>query len=507
MFRLKGRLRELVTGTVLKEGGEVPKKELLLYGLGIAGQNIACGLSSWILFYSNTVLGVSIGLIGTIMTITRIWDAVNDPLMGSIIDRHRFKNGEKLRPFLRYAAVVSGVALSAMFFFAYFLRNTYWLFGIVIFFCYLVYDMAFTVQDLSMWGMTSVMTSKSEERSKLAQWGRIFAMLGGLLPGLISPSMTLASAIGLEWKYLFLILAVLFGLGGMTFSTLSHRAQERIRTPKPDKGEVKLKDNLNLLFKNRIVMLILLGSVLSGLSMGVGSIYFFIFKMGLDFKILGMQMSATSFTFIYDLVAGLPGALSMLFAGKIKKLFGSWKNVMVFAGVVIIVARVTSYFIGWEGDKILIVMLIMSLSSILNGLNGIAVTSLLGDSLDYMEWKTGMRGEGITFAAQIFSSKIGGAINTGVFTIMMLLLKFDTTHFEDYKNGKIAELAGAANFANVAWELFMLGPIVGTLLNMVPLLFINYTEKQREEIEKELKIRRAAAENAPLTQAQSEIYD
>lgn len=497
MSKLVSKIKSLFEGTVEKEGGQVPRKELFRYGLGIAGQNISCGISTWILFYSNTVLGVSIGVIGTIMTITRIWDAVNDPLMGSLIDRHRFKNGEKLRPFLKYAAIVAGLALASMFFMAYFLRNNAMLFGICIFSAYLIYDMSFTVQDLSMWGMTSIMTPISNERSKLAQLGRIFATIGSLLPGLIQPLMSVASAINLEWKYLFLIIAVIFGLGGMLLSTLSHTAKERVRTPKPNKGEVKLKDNLNLLFKNKMVMLIMIGSIMSGLSMGVGTIYFFIFKIGMKFTFpWGGQIDSVTMVFIYDLLVGLPATLAMLFAGRIKKFFGSWKNVMVFACILPIFMRVICYFIGWEGGNIFLVLPLMALAGIPAGLNGIAMTSLLGDSLDYMELKTGMRGEGITFAAQIFSNKIGGAVNTGVFTLIMLFLKFDTTHFEDYKNGIVSELAGAANFSNVAWELFMLGPIVGLLFNLIPLLCIKYSEHQRNEIEHKVRAMRASREAA-----------
>ena len=126
------------------------------------------------------------------------------------------------------------------------------LFSISILVSYFIYDMSFTVQDLSMWGMTSIMTPVSTERSKLAQLGRIFATVGGLLPGLIQPLMSVASAINFEWKYLFLIIAVVMGFGGCFFR-LSHSAKERVRTPKPDKNEVKLKDNLNLLFKNKMV--------------------------------------------------------------------------------------------------------------------------------------------------------------------------------------------------------------------------------------------------------------
>ena len=121
------------------------------------------------------------------------------------------------------------------------------------------------------------------------------------------------------------------------------------------------------------------------------------------------------------------------------------------------------------------------------GMTGIAMTALFGDSIDYMEWKTGRRAEAITFAAQTFCSKIVGAINTGVSTVLFMLLDYSA---QDYDMG----LPLSPLFDKWVWPLFILGPIVGSLLNLIPLLFIHYPQKLKEQVEADLQQRRAEAE-------------
>lgn len=96
------KLKSFLDKPIMKDGGCVPRREGIWYGLGVAGQNISCGMVGWFYFFCTDVAYYNLGIIASVLTIARIWDAVNDPLMGVLIDRHRFKNGEKLRPWSRY---------------------------------------------------------------------------------------------------------------------------------------------------------------------------------------------------------------------------------------------------------------------------------------------------------------------------------------------------------------------------------------------------------------------
>lgn len=487
MKRKNSKLRSFFDKPILPNNGIVPRREGLWYGIGVAGQNISCGIvGSWFYYFCTDVAFYNVGIIGLVLTIARIWDAVNDPLMGVLIDRHRFKNGEKLRPWLRIAPIVAGSMAMFMFIKPPFADKNLTFQAIFILIIYLVYDMSFTVQDVSMWGMTAVMSPHSEERGRLAQWGRIGATVGMWIPGLVPVLISLSDKIGMSQQILFAILGVVGGFGGMLLSMTSSFGKERVKSD-PQKDDVSIWENLGDLFKNKIVMLILIGSILSGLSLGIPQIYFFKYKV--EFSLFGMTIDGVTASFLFGLFSGLPGTLAMLIAPQFAKKVGGMKNILIISCGAAIVMRVLCYLVGYEGYRIIIVMLLMAVASIPAGLTGIAMTSLFGDSIDYMEWKTGRRPEAITFAAQTFCSKIAGAINTGVVSIIFIVLKYSAESYE-------AGLPLSPEFDKWAWPLFILGPIVGSVLNLIPLLFINYPESMKKQVEADLKVRRESSGEA-----------
>lgn len=477
-----GKLQTFLNRSIEPKNGVVSRKEGLWFAAGVAGQNISCGLvSGWFYYFCTDVAYYDMRVIAFVLTFTRIWDAVNDPLMGMLIDRHRFKNGEKLRPWLRLMPFAVGICSVLMFIKPAFLEDSVFWQGAFMLLIYLIYDMVFTVQDVSMWGMTAVMSPDSDERGRLSQWGRIGATVGSWLPGLISVFLSLGNQLGISERVIFAVLGVVFGFGGMMLSTLCAHTKERVRSV-PERGAIGLRDNLSDLFKNRTVMMVLLGSILSGLSLGVPAVYFFKYKVTLE--IFGFTLDGMTVSFIFGLLSGLPGTLAMLVAPQIAKRVGGMKNVLILSCLAAIVFRIISYFVGYTGYRILIVMLLMAVASIPAGITGIAMTSLFGDSIDYMEWKTGRRAEAITFAAQTFASKIVGAINTGVLTGILMLLDYSA---ESYNAG----LPLSPAFDKWVWPLFILGPIVGSVLNVIPLLFIRYPDSLKKQVEADLKVRRA----------------
>lgn len=488
----KQNLQSFMNQPILKSRGVVPRKEGFWYAFGIAGQNVSCGLVGWFYYFCTDVAYYNMAVIGIVLSSARIWDAVNDPLMGVLIDRFRFKNGEKLRPWLRIAPIVAGFTAMLMFIKPGFTDQSRFWQGAFIMIIYLIYDMSFTVQDISMWGMTAVMSPVSEERGRLAQWGRIGASAGSWLPGLISVFISLSEKTGLSEKTLFVILGVVMGLGGMLVSMLSSLSKERLISVPSEEG-VSLKDNLGDLFQNRTVMMVLLGSILSGLALTIPQVYFFKYKV--DMTLFGMHIDGMMANFLYGIVSGLPGTLAMLIAPWLAKKCGGMKNILILSCVSAIVMRFVCFATGYEGNKMIIVTLLMAVASIPAGVTGIAMTALFGDSIDYMEWKTGRRAEAITFAAQTFASKIVGAINTGISTGLLVWLQYSAADFE-------AGLPLSPLFDKWIWPLFILGPVVGSVLNLIPLLFIKYPNSLKMRVEKELRERRQK-ETAPAQSSES----
>lgn len=465
------------------KGREVGNKELLQYAIGIMGQNMSYGLiANWFFYYCTDVARFDIMAVGVVIGAARIWDAINDPLVGIFIDRHTFKNGEKMRPYLKWTPIPIGILAMFMFIDVGLESGLMLVFVTVIYF---FWDTLYSFQDISQWGMTAMMTTSTDERGRISQTARIGGMMGGWLPGLIPLMISNVDKLGLTESQLFCIFGVVFGFGGMAFSLFNYNAKERAPV-------VKIKGSLindyKLLFKNKLAMLLVLGNILSSLTLTVDGIYFFKYMVRLN--LFGYNVDGITVSFVFGLVVGIPGTIGIFFANKLSHKVGGMKNILLISVLLDIGCRVAAFSVGFEGYRILIAGLFMMLAGIPNQMRGVACTTLWGDSIDYMEWKTGQRNEGVVFAMQNFVSKITKGISTFLMSVALTLIAFNAAKYDS------GEPQGVL-FNKYIWALYMLGPALGSLLYTIPLLFIKYNLKERRQIEHELKARRAAKSDAP----------
>lgn len=487
---------------------QVPNKELVRYATGIAGQNMTYGtISNWVKYFLMTALGIDPGIVGLCLMIPKIWDAINDPIIGAIVDKHEFKNGEKLRPLLKIMPLPIGLVGIIMFidFKSVPLTLAISVIG------FLVYEMLYTFHDVAEWGMTALITSDPKERDRVSQVARIGAMAGGLLPGLIPIILDLTNgsldpnnyqAPLIEEKYMLLVIAVLFSFGGMSLSLFAYSAKERVKTKKVEGTALT---SVKLILKNKIVLLIICGKVLGSLTLHMDGALFFKYMFQTiyigSFRLEGMTVSL-----VYGIIVGLPATLMMFVATKIARALGGFKNVLILQMVMNVTIRLCAYFygkfVGYQGINILVIAGIMSVAGLPSSLNGIAITALWGDSIDYIEWKTGQRNEATVFAMQNMAAKITGAISTGITGLTYKLLAYDANTFEG-RNGipMISE-----TFRSWSWEVFILAPAFGSLLYLIPLLFVRIDKNTRERITKDLAERRAQKQTVEGGGALGEIY-
>jgi len=228
-------------------------------------------------------------------------------------------------------------------------------------------------------------------------------------------------------------------------------------------------------------MLVLLGNILNGLSLTVPGAYFF--EHSVKATLFGKEIGGLTVMTIMTGIAYMFSGLGMFLVTTLSKKVGGMRNVLIWANVISVVTRVVAFLIGFEGNRIWIVTILFALGSIPGQMFGIARTALWGDSIDYMEWKTGKRAEAITFAAQTFCDKISTALNTVIAGFLLTWLEYDAE----------AIAAGAsvsAKFQQWIWPLFMLGPAIGAALYIIPLLFIKYPQSLKEQVTKDLHDRR-----------------
>ncbi len=473
----------------------ISKKERFNFMTGLAGQNIVyCFIgASFFQYFLTDIAAFPAKVVTVLLILMKLWDGINDPIIGSIVDRHRFKNGEKLRPLLKYTPLPVGISTVLIFVVFSTNDNLLWLRVGYFVIMYLCWDIAYTIQDVAIWGTTAVITPNSHERDKFVQMARtIGSIFYGVFSAVIPMVMEIvAKQSGNSLALMTVLFAAIFGLGGALVSAKCYNAQERVRLVEPDQQQTSIIECFKLLFQNKMLMLITLSNLFGSLAFGNSLVtYFFKYKMP-EISVAGIVLGPLTLTTIYGAVTYAPSFLGMIFADKLKIKFGGYKNLLIFIQICTIVGKVLAWAIGFQGNRILIGMLIMAICSIPSGAAGIAQTSLFCDSVDYMEWKTGKRTEGVTFAMQTFFTKVSSGVTGALATLSLSILGYVAV-----KDVEGAVYLGTQTnaFEKWIWPLTMLTPAIAAVLYIIPLLLIKYTPEQKAQVEKELAERRAMAD-------------
>lgn len=484
-----------MTGT--EEKKYIPKKEVGSFIWGLCGQNMVYSLigASFFTYFMTDIAMFPAAIVSVLLIVMKVWDGVNDPIVGSFIDRHTFKNGEKLRPFLKYTPLPVGIFTVLMFLVFSTAEDLLWLRVAYFVIVYICWDLAYTVQDVSIWGITAMVSPNSNERDKFVQWARTIGscVYGALSVGIPMVLEMIANAKGVSMALVTAVFAVIFGLGGAMISYRCSKAQERIRVNKAEQ-QASLAESFSLLFKNKMMLLVTLANLCGALGFGANLVtYFFKYEIPADF-VGGGIIGALGLTTIYFALTGLPSFIGMVFADKLKKWLGSYVNVLILIQIVNIIVRVIAYFVGYEGKKLWIAMILIGIGSIPSGAASIAQTSIFCDSIDYMEWKTGKRTEGITFSMQTSFTKISSGITAGLATMALSVLGYKAID-----NAAVYVGTQTAAFDKWMWPLVILTPAVASVLFIIPLLFINYTKEKRAIVESDLKARRLGEKESGLS--------
>ncbi len=473
----------------------INKKEKINFMAGLAGQNIVyCFIgASFFQYFLTDIAQFPASVVAVLLILMKLWDGINDPIIGSIVDRHRFKNGEKLRPLLKYTPVPVGIFTVLIFVVFSTDENLLWLRVGYFVIMYLCWDITYTMQDVAIWGMTAVVTPNSGERDKFVQLARtIGSIFYGVFSAVIPMIMEIvAKQSGNSLALMTILFAAIFGLGGALVSAKCYKAQERVRLVEPEQQQTSILECFKLLFQNKMLLLVTLSNLFGAFAFGNNlTTYFFKYKIP-EISIAGFVLGPLTLTTVFGALTTAPSFLGMLMADKLKEKFKGYRNLLIFIQLCTLIGRVVAWAIGFEGKNIIWTIIILALCSFPAGASSIAQTSLFCDSVDYMEWKTGKRTEGVTFAMQTFFTKISSGITGALGTFALSALGYVAV--EDTP-GAVYLGTQTEAFETWIWPLVMLTPAIAALLYIIPLLFIKYTPEQKAQVERELAERRATAE-------------
>lgn len=484
---------------------KVANNRLLSHAIGLTGQNMAYSLVSSRLFvFLNTVLGIPAEKTGIITGVSTMWDAINDPLIGSLMDHRKHRPGYKLRPFLLWTPIFIGILVTMMFVDLGLDTNKTILYILIL---YILFDTFYSFQDIAIWGMASLSSPSSDERRRVAQWISIGAGLGGTIAGLFPmfKDMFVKGEVMSE-KNTYLFFAAIFGIGGMLISMLSYRMKEKVidttaqdDVPPGEKFKAMMKTLWNLRY-NKTLMVICLARIVQSFSLSLAWEYFFE-SDGVSYNVFGTEISGGTAQIAYGYVMGIPGAIANFFTVPVIKKLGGNKKLLVYAEVASIVTRLIAFAIG-ANDRyknigaLLMVMAIVGSSQILTNMKDIAHRSLITNSIDEMELKTGERTEGIAFSMQNFVSKVTGAIPKFIQGYMLKFMGFNeniTVGGKKLEGSALVRAQTSPLFLKYRWHQFILGPAIGSALYLIVILFLKDDQTHIKEVERQLKEKREAA--------------
>lgn len=428
--------------------GKVSRREYLGYFSYGFGQCFSYGLlGSFILFFYTDILGISALAASTIFLIARVWDAVNDPMVAGFMDTRRTKSG-KFKGYLKFAPLFVVISTILCFFSPDLAIQWKVLYAAI---TYILWGTVYTVSDIPFWSVSAVITNDPQTRTSLVTAANlgVFAgigMVGSLVPLLVGLFGQESLADG---YFMAVILIMIAGYAFMMFGATTIR--ERVE---PSAGEkVTMKDVFRNLLVNRhlfkmlaIFFLNLFMNIVNGIIL-----YFFIYNMGNE----GLMS-----------IYGLMGTFAALGFFLIPNLTKKFRKKDLLAGIIVldIVVRIVFFMTGYENVPMLLVMLM--LTQLFHASLGPVMSSMIAETIEYSEVKTGRRCEAITFSGQTFMGKLSAAIAGSLTGLILIAI------------GYVPEAAvQSPGTLNGLFMVVSLLPVAGGLIRLVILRYYTYTEE------------------------------
>ncbi len=454
----------------------VPVKEKIGYSLGdVASVLYWQTISLYLLYFYTDVFGITAAAAGTMILVARIWDGINDPLMGMLADRTQTKWG-RFRPYLIWMSVplaILGVLTFTVPDFDY---------GGKLAYAYITYILLMTLYsaiNIPYSSLLGIISPNRSERTSVSQFKYIGAYVGGLIISAALLPMTVYLGAGDEskgWQISMIIVGLMaIGLFFLTFISTNERVQPIV------KERTSIKRDVKDLFRNREWFILLLATLflylVTSTSMVISTYYFKYYVGEHQINFPGVEGS-----YGYAELTSLFNSLSMIFSilgvvcvkwfvdryGKIKTFILS---LSFGAGTML-----PYYFLTPESLWLIMVMKIIS--SFALGPISVILWAMYADTADYSEWKTKRRATGLVFSASTMSQKIAWALGTAISGWLLTAIGFEPN--VDQSEQVITGIKA----------LMSTIPATAGVLSIIMILFYKLDRKKMNKIEEELQLRR-----------------
>ena len=426
------------------EDKKITQRNLIMFPLGTVGRDmiynlITSYLLSFVLF-THKLTASQLSAITAIMVAARVFDALNDPIMGNIIERTRTPWG-KFKPWL----VIGILTTSVVIYLAFNVRLQgwpfVWFFGLI----YFMYSITYTMHDIAYWGMVPALSSDADTRNRYTSRATLFAGIGGTLAGALIPMLTAGeSALGgnavTAYGRVALIVAIL-GPAFLAFTVFGVKEQRKYNNdPVPPVSFQKIlgtiTGNDQLLW---IALIFLVQQIGNGIVMaGIGQTYIYV-----EFGYQGIFFTA------FQMLGMIVTAFLMVFYPAISRRMNRKTLMSILMTVSLLgylIMLVPGLFLTSGNLKFILITLGYMLANF--GQYGFYLIMMISimNTVEYNEYLHGVRDEGIVSSLRPFLTKLASALTVAIANITYIAF-----NIIEYTNG-ISELEQAANAGDISGE-------------------------------------------------------
>ena len=392
-------------------------RDCLAYAAGDLGCNMSFALKGTMAIFWTQFMHLDLWY-SLLLIIVQVWDAINDPLIGSIVDADTRKY--KRNKFLQYIWVGSiGLIVGGACCFLPFPNAPVWARMIIFIAGYVVWDAFYTVANVPYGSLLSLISSKPADRASLSAWRSVGSIGGNMLPMIILHFIIYDSNNNLIGERVFIAALIMGVLGFFCFQFMIKNTEIREETDikLDDSQKFNVMEAMGNFLKNRPAV----GATVAAMGM-----------------FIGMQGATTAVTVLFQsyfknvqasgivqMFAMIPIVVFTPLARKMVVKFGK-KELATVGAICSLLASVLMFALPMTGDNkgMLVYILCQLINSLGMGIYSTVSWAMMGDAIDYNEWKTGKREEGTVYALHSFFRKLAQGIGPALVLAVMVALGY-----------------------------------------------------------------------------------
>ncbi len=443
--------------------GRLPARKKMGYAIGETANNFHAHIDMFFLLYFLTdIFGMAGGAVATLLLVVRLWDAINDPIMGYISDHTRTRWGS-FRPYLLFMAVPFAIVKVLQYTTPAFSMSGK---TVYMFIVYIIYSMIMTTVFVPYTAMLPSLTQNYRERSSIASLKTVVGMLGTLI---VAVAFKPIAGLFPDEKTGFPMAVLFFVIVATVFYWITFvSTKERANTVKRERYSIKKM--YQILLGNKQLMILCISNVFSmmiNVIMAQTLVYYFKYNVGNEalypIVMAVVMLSMVGGSAIVPFVAGKLGKRNAFIAGNIVSIIG---------GLLILLTPASS---------VVMFMICCALLAIGVAPTFVLVYSMAADCVEYGQWKHNVRADGLTFSILGFSTKLSSALGGALGGIILSI------------SGYIPNVIQTSSALFGIKAQLSIVPVVLAIISMLIIRFYKIDGKLYSEIVNELEQRNAEA--------------